>query len=151
MVLGVLTASWASGEDSASKMVPKRTPKCSQDGPRGSKEADLGEHGGEVGAKMALCWPSWRPRWPTWRHLGGHLGSFYRFGGALSGAVLGHLGNILRHLSGKISLRAPRERQESAQERKYEKNEGFGSPKTGENRGGRGKSPVGWAGSIPYH
>ena len=82
MVLGVLTASWASGEDSASKMVPKRTPKCSQDGPRGSKEADLGEHGGEVGAKMALCWPIWRPRWPTWRHLGGHPGSFYRFGGA---------------------------------------------------------------------
>ena len=82
--------------------------------------------------------------------FGGHFGLCWR-NLALSGALLGHLGNILRHLSGKISLRAPRERQESAQERNYEKNEGFGSPKTGATGGVEGKWAFGWAGSIPYH
>ena len=75
MVLGVLTASWASGEDSASKMVPKRTPKCSQDGPRGSKEADLGEHGGEVGAKGAML-ANLAPKMANMAALGAILAHF---------------------------------------------------------------------------
>ena len=32
---------------------------------------------GRNGAKMALCWPTWTPRWPTWLQFGRHLGSFF--------------------------------------------------------------------------
>ena len=28
-------------------------------------------------AKMALCWPTWTPRWPTWLQFGRHLGLFF--------------------------------------------------------------------------
>ena len=32
---------------------------------------------GQNDAKIALCWPTWTPRWPTWLHFGRHLGSFF--------------------------------------------------------------------------
>ena len=35
----------------------------------------MSDHGRQVGAKMGLCWPTWRPRWATWEHFGKHLGS----------------------------------------------------------------------------
>ena len=28
---------------------------------------------GQNGAKMALCWSTWSPRWSTWQHFGRHL------------------------------------------------------------------------------
>ena len=30
----------------------------------------LGTKIGQDGAKMALCWPTWLLRWPTWPHFG---------------------------------------------------------------------------------
>ena len=95
-----------------------------------SKALKVGGWGGEVfGGHFGLCW----------RNL------------TLSGALLGHLGTILRHLSGKISLRAPRERQESAQERKYEKVKVLGAQKRERTGGGVVNPFLGWRGSIPYH
>ena len=35
--------------------------------------AHLGARMGEDGAKMALCWPTWRLRWPTWCRFGVHF------------------------------------------------------------------------------
>ena len=54
VVLGVLVASWAPWEHFGEQVVPKRRPKCSQDGARCPKEANLSEHGGQDGGKMAL-------------------------------------------------------------------------------------------------
>ena len=54
MILGVLAASWASWGASAEKWCPRggqNAPKMGQDA---LKEANLSEHGGQVGAKMAL-------------------------------------------------------------------------------------------------
>ena len=32
---------------------------------------------GQNGAKMALCWSTWSPRWSGWHHFGRHLGSYF--------------------------------------------------------------------------
>ena len=32
---------------------------------------------GQNCTKMALCWPTWSPRWSTWHHFGSHLGSYF--------------------------------------------------------------------------
>ena len=37
----------------------------------------LGTKIGQDGAKMALCWPTWRLRWPTWHHFGEQFGAFW--------------------------------------------------------------------------
>ena len=75
VLLEVLAASWASWEHFGEQVVPKWAPRCSQDGPRCTTRAQLERTWSQVGAKMELCWPTWRPRWPTWEHLGSYLGS----------------------------------------------------------------------------
>ena len=70
------------------KLRPTGRPKCNRNCPRSIKKLMLSEDGGQVGAKMPLCWqtlrlptrPTWGPRWPTcrprcpiWRNFWGTL------------------------------------------------------------------------------
>ena len=74
MVLEVLAASCASGEDSVDKVVPKRRPKCNQDGPRCAQRRQLERTWGprwrqdgammaNLAPKMANLAPFWEPSW----------------------------------------------------------------------------------------
>ena len=54
VVLGVLAATWASWEASAEKWCPRGGQNAAKMGQDAPKEANLSEHGGQDGVKMAL-------------------------------------------------------------------------------------------------
>ena len=54
MFLGVLAATWASWEASAEKWCPRGSQNAAKMGQDAPKEANLSEHGGQDGVKMAL-------------------------------------------------------------------------------------------------
>ena len=90
VVLGVLVASGAPWGQFGEQVVPKRRPKCSQDGARcpqrGQLERTWGPGWWQDGAMMSNLPPKWR--------YDGQLGAQDGQLGSILGAILAHLGHL---------------------------------------------------------
>ena len=57
------------------KVAPRGSQNAAKLAQDAAQEPNMSEHGRQVGVKMELSWPTWRPRWATWEHFGRYLGS----------------------------------------------------------------------------